>query len=265
MIKLICLDVDGTMVGRSGAPEQPLWDAAAAATKRGQHLAMCTARVAIGESYEWARRLDPDGWHAFHNGAALLHTGGLSPVLQEIAPEVWAPILDIAAHHGWVCETYSATDLVVDSDHEFAVEHARLLGIEHRRRRPADLDGPVVRLQIMAPLAEARAVHAQIPQSLTSSTATSPMMPDVALISITLFGVTKGAAIGALADLNGVGTDEVMMVGDGQNDLEAFAVAGVAVAMGNADPMCLDAADFCVSNVENGGAAEAIEMSMSIS
>ena len=61
MIKLICLDVDGTMVGRSGAPQQPLWDAAAAATKPCQHLAMGTARVAIGESYECARLLDPDG------------------------------------------------------------------------------------------------------------------------------------------------------------------------------------------------------------
>ena len=73
-IRLVCLDVDGTLVGSAGQPTAGVWAAAARAREAGIHLAMCTARIAIGGAWSWAVHLDPDGWHLFQTGASIVHT-----------------------------------------------------------------------------------------------------------------------------------------------------------------------------------------------
>ena len=70
VLPLICLDVDGTLVGSAGVPSEATWAAAADARGRGQRLTLCTARLAAGPTRAWVERLDPDGWHVFHTGAA---------------------------------------------------------------------------------------------------------------------------------------------------------------------------------------------------
>ena len=40
MLPLICLDVDGTLVGRAGEPSAALWSAADAARERGQRSSL---------------------------------------------------------------------------------------------------------------------------------------------------------------------------------------------------------------------------------
>jgi hypothetical protein len=47
--------------------------------------------------------------------------------------------------------------------------------------------------------------------------------------------VNKAEALGRLADLCGVSIDEVMAIGDGDNDLPMLGAAGTGVLMGNAD------------------------------
>ncbi|MBK6311382.1 MAG: HAD hydrolase family protein [Candidatus Microthrix sp.] len=54
MLPLICIDVDGTLLGSSGVPTDGVWTAAEAAIARGQHLAICTARVAVGPTWDYA-------------------------------------------------------------------------------------------------------------------------------------------------------------------------------------------------------------------
>lgn len=258
-VSLICLDVDGTLVGASGEPSDRLWQAADAATARGQHLAMCTARVALGPSWQWARRLDGDGWHAFHNGAALIHTSSAERRELAIDERDWAPLVADCTARGWVTEGYTATELAVDSDDGLARAHADLLGIEHRRRPIGSLEGAVVRLQVMCALADSALVSDLLPAELEASLATSPLMPGTGLVSITRAGVNKGKAVRDLAALAGVSLSETMMVGDGQNDLEALRAAGVSVAMGNADPLCVEIATHVVPSVEDHGAAIAID------
>jgi Cof subfamily protein (haloacid dehalogenase superfamily) len=260
-VSLICLDVDGTLVGSRGEPTDAVWAAAARARERGQHLAMCTARVALGPSWKWAQNLDHDGWHAFHNGAALIHAGSGERKEVPLARGDWEPMAETCQARGWVVEGYTATELAVDSDDQLAVAHAALLSIDHRRRSIDALEDPILRLQVMCRLDEASAVEDVVPPTLDAAVATSPMMPGVALVSITRGGINKGRAVRDLAALAGVDLGAVMMVGDGQNDLDAFRVAGVSVAMGNADPLCLDAATHRVPTVDEDGAAVAIDAS----
>ena len=151
VLPLICLDVDGTLVGSAGAPSEALWSAAERARGRGQRLTLCTARLAAGPTRTWAERLDPDGWHIFHTGAARWHPGAGEVRTSPLPAEAVARCAESATWHDWVFEAYSWDDYVVDSDARLAREHAGLLGLPLVRRPLTSLAEPVVRVQFVVP------------------------------------------------------------------------------------------------------------------
>jgi hydroxymethylpyrimidine pyrophosphatase-like HAD family hydrolase len=86
-------------------------------------------------------------------------------------------------------------------------------------------------------------------------------MTEAAFVSVTAEGVSKAAGIASVADHLGASMDDVMMVGDGHNDLSAMAAVGWPVAIGDADPAVVAAARLVVAAVDDDGAAEAIDRS----
>ena len=261
MLPLICLDVDGTLVGSAGAPTEALWVAAERARDRGQHLTLCTARLAAGPTREWAARLDPEGWHIFHTGGARWRPASGEVRTRPLPDGALEACAEVAAARGWVLEVYSWDDYVVDSDVRLARQHADLLAMPFRRRPVSALQDPVVRAQFVVEEADAAAAVAAAPSGTIGSAATSPVMPGAVFVSITDASVSKADGIGAVADDLGVPLSDVMMVGDGHNDLPAIRAVGWGVAMGNADAEVLAASRLVVSDVDADGAAEAIDAS----
>lgn len=73
-------------------------------------------------------------------------------------------------------------------------------------------------------------------------------------------GVNKGLGIIKLCDYLGVELEEVMVIGDSENDKEMFELHGpVKVAMGNANTWIKEFATHVVSSNDEDGVAEAIE------
>lgn len=72
-------------------------------------------------------------------------------------------------------------------------------------------------------------------------------------------GVTKAYGISLLAEELGITQAEVMAIGDEENDLPMIEYAGMGVAMANAVPLVKESADYLTaSNIEDG-VAQAIE------
>ncbi len=72
-------------------------------------------------------------------------------------------------------------------------------------------------------------------------------------------GVTKGRALLALAEHLGLTAQQVMACGDSGNDLEMIRAAGLGVAMANASPEILAAADAVTLSNQEEGVAAAVE------
>lgn len=72
-------------------------------------------------------------------------------------------------------------------------------------------------------------------------------------------GLNKGVGLMWVAERYGIKPEEVLTVGDNDNDVEMLAWAGVGVAMGNSSPPALAAADWVAPSVEEDGAAVALE------
>ena len=69
----------------------------------------------------------------------------------------------------------------------------------------------------------------------------------------------KGGALRKLAAHLGAAPEETMAIGDSFNDLDMLRAAGTAVAMGNAEPIVKETADFITKSNDEDGVAYAIE------
>ena len=69
---------------------------------------------------------------------------------------------------------------------------------------------------------------------------------------------TKGTAVEALAKHWGLSPDEVMTLGDSENDLSMLRFAGASVAMGNSKPNIKEAARYETTDNNHQGVAKAI-------
>ena len=79
-------------------------------------------------------------------------------------------------------------------------------------------------------------------------------------VEFTREDATKGAALRALSAHLGLARDEVMAIGDGLNDLSMLRAAGVGVAMENAVAEIRAAADVITADNDADGVAAAVEM-----
>lgn len=72
-------------------------------------------------------------------------------------------------------------------------------------------------------------------------------------------GVTKAYGISLLAKDLGLKQEEIMAIGDEENDLPMIQYAGLGVAMENAVPFVKEAADFVTASNEENGVAKVIQ------
>ena len=72
-------------------------------------------------------------------------------------------------------------------------------------------------------------------------------------------GVSKGNAVQILAKYYGMIREEVMCIGDNENDISMIKFAGVGVAMGNGTELVKENADFVTDTNDNDGVAKVIQ------
>ncbi len=116
---------------------------------------------------------------------------------------------------------------------------------------------PTLKLTVRHPTLTADELLAVLDASgLTGFHATTSGAP---FLEIQGAGVTKASGVARLCTLLGFEAGEVMAAGDARNDVELIAWAGFGVAMGNAVPEAIAAADWTTAHNEDDGLAQAIE------
>jgi Cof subfamily protein (haloacid dehalogenase superfamily) len=72
-------------------------------------------------------------------------------------------------------------------------------------------------------------------------------------------GVTKGNAVRILAEMYGIPREEIITIGDNENDISMIEYAGLGIAMGNAEESLKAVANYITGDYQEDGVAEAIE------
>lgn len=78
-------------------------------------------------------------------------------------------------------------------------------------------------------------------------------------LEISASETTKGMGLEQLCMYLGISMDEVIAVGDADNDIDVLSKAGMSIAMGNANEKVKSICDVVVSDCDSDGCVEAIE------
>jgi Cof subfamily protein (haloacid dehalogenase superfamily) len=262
-VRYVVCDVDGTLIG----PEEFSTPAVARAIERAQgagiRVGFATGRMRDGVS-GLQQQLGARGPHVLHNGAEV-RADGTTVASWTLTPQQVDALLALAhEHEDLYLEVYGESGFHVSAMDERARPHWDLLRAEPLGvvRRAADLDDMPVPKATFAVFTEAaldwlegRLAHLDA----EVGTAGSPRTPGLVFTNVNRPGATKGAAIAAAAEHLAIGTDEVAAIGDAGNDRSMLAVAGTAIAMGQAEPDIIAASHLVTRSVDDDGVATALD------
>lgn len=259
-IRLVCLDVDGTMMGASLQVHPAVTAAMARARDAGIRLAVCSGRPGFGVTRDLAAAVDPAGLHCFQNGASVIDFGSGRSLSSALEPAAVQMLVARARGAGRLLELYTDEGYAAECDDERLRRHAALLGLDFAPRGFDTLTGTCVRAQWLLPHAETPAVLAESYPGLEVSPSLAPSMPDTTFVSITRAGVNKGSAVRTIADSYGVALENVMYVGDGFNDAPAMRLVGWPVAVEHSEPEARALARTFIPGPDEAGVAMALDM-----
>ena len=262
-VRYVVCDVDGTLIG----PEELATPTVAAAIGRAQQagirVGFATGRMRDGVS-GLQEQLGACGPHVLHNGAEVRADGATVASWTLTAPQIDALLALAHEHDDLYLEVYGESGFHVSALDERARPHWDLLRAEPLGvvRRAADLDGMPVPKATFAVFADAALdwlLDRLASMDAEVGTAGSPRTPGMVFTNVNQPGATKGAAITAAADHLAIATDEVAAIGDAGNDRSMLAVAGTAIAMGQAEPGIVAAAHLVTRSVDEDGVAAALD------
>ena len=262
-IRLLAVDLDGTILGPAGVSEgvaSALHDAMAAGV---------TVVPATGRMYRSTVRiavpLGLDGPAICYQGAlirALPRSGdGRGEILDHrpLPRRTTIAAIDWARRHGLDPHVNVNDELVMEVGDEGAEDYERHLGVAARFV-------PDLRAAVTTPVTKVLAVGPPgLPEALLpAARAAFPRRAQVTVshpeyLEWTARGVHKGAAVRRVARRLRVPLRQTMAIGDQHNDLEMLALAGHGVAMGGAPAEVRSTARYVTARFEDDGAALAIE------
>lgn len=271
MIRLVAVDIDGTLLDSRWELPGRNRDAIVAAVTQGVEVALVT-----GRAYGFARPvidLFPCPITAIVSNGAVVRLSGGETELRHVLPRSVARTILAAAtgYRGHVALTF---DRPRDGQMVFEridrSDPIRRLYAELNRAFVSEVDpiesalteDPIVvmfngRVSAMRELA---GLLRRLPESDAFSVNLTEYEPrDVSFVDVLAAGCTKGATLAEWAGRRGYARSEVMAVGDNLNDAEMLEAAGHPIVMGNAVPGLLDRGWPVTASNDAAGVADAIE------
>ncbi len=257
-IKLIAIDLDGTLLTPELVIHPRTAEAVRAAVDRGVIVVIATGRM-HSSAEPFARELGLDGPMVTYNGAMIRRPGDAEPIWHLPIPA------DLADEAIRLC-VRERMDAMYFLDDEIYVPRYDRWAYEYRARTGNDsnIHGDLrsfagnqpTKLLIMGTPEETAERYEFFAREFGDRLHATVSLPEY--LELLHPEVSKASALSRLAEMLGFGIENVMAVGDSMNDLEMVEAAGVGVMMATSSAQLRAAADFVPQSAEVG-VAETIE------
>jgi len=270
-IKLIALDIDGTLLNSRWEVSPANQSAIAEATGRGIEVVIVT-----GRRYDFAlpvvRQINSPLTMIVNNGALVRTSDGHTHLRHLLSRDTARQVLE--STQPW----RSATAVVFDRPKANQVLLESIdwsdatRGAYYTRNReflaeasPLEsclTDDPI---QVMftgqvVPIRAAELALNSVPfRSSFSLHVTVYEEKDFSMIDVLHPAVSKGSSLAEWAALRGIARQEILAIGDNHNDMEMLSFAGIPVAMGNCVPALREQGWHVTSTNDEDGVAAAID------
>jgi Cof subfamily protein (haloacid dehalogenase superfamily) len=258
-VRLVATDLDGTLVRSDGRTiSDRTRDALAAAEAAGLMVVLVTGRPPRWMN-EVAETTGHTGLAICANGALLydLHTEAVVDS-HLLSPQVLQSVVDVLRAE--IPDLRFGVEYGMTFAHEPEYRHGWAIGTPQTRVGPVDtiIDQAAAKLLARHPTLEPDELLRRA-AAVLGENATVTHSSDYGLLEISASGVTKASALAELAGRHGVAAAEVIAFGDMPNDLAMLAWAGRSVAVANAHPKVLAAADEVTGSNDDDGVAQVVE------
>lgn len=260
-IKVIVTDIDGTLLDSKHELTERTEKALKAAMAQGVKVVLATGKTRRSVD-DIIKRLDLKTPGIYVQGLVISHPDGSEQHLGTLDAGLMRRVLTFIEDRGFQAMAYSGKRILVRSH---TVE-ATVLTEEYDEPRPESV-GPLVNILEDVPVnklifcgREAKHITAlrwQLTHLIDGDARITQALPDA--IELLPVGASKGTALKLLLKEMGLEPEEMLAIGDGENDIEMIQMAGIGVAVGNANPKLKAVADATVSSNDADGVAEAVE------
>jgi Cof subfamily protein (haloacid dehalogenase superfamily) len=244
-VRLIALDIDGTLLDSRWQISEANRAAIAEAARRGIEVALVT-----GRRYDFAlpvaQEIDSPLTMIVNNGALIRSKDGRTHVRHLLPRDIARNVLQIT--QTWrdgaavVFDRPSAEQVMIES---LKTDDSMRAAYYSRNKQFIGLANPLEScltedpIQVMfsgniAPLREAEATLRAAPFASEFALAvTIYAKKDFAMIDVINPSCSKGSSLAEWAALRGIDREDVLAIGDNHNDLEMLTFAGIPVVMAN--------------------------------
>ena len=263
-IKLVAIDLDGTLLNDHHEINQPVVDCIKEARKQGVYVVLSTGRPLSGTKaqLETLGLNQLDDYIITYNGALVLKTNTWEIIAEHgltrenyLEIDHLARLLDVHLHVADKEAMYTANRDISP----YTILESYLVNLPLHYRTPEEIAKEVLPTKMMMIddpelLSEAfKKIPAEFFEKYTIVRST-PFF-----IEVLNPNTSKGLALKELSEHLGIQQSEVMAIGDAENDLSMIEFAGTGVAMGNASETIKAAADYTVATNLEDGVKEAFE------
>lgn len=266
MIKLLAIDMDGTLLNSDKKIPKDNITAIQKAVEKGVQVVICTGRAQSGvEPYFAELGLSgEDDYAILNNGCSVHKTSDWSLVdYAKLTSDELVFQTDLVKKYSDIQLVWTSEDKILVADEEpsdLVVYDAGLVFATPQTMATKEaIDDNTLIFQAMfmgeKPVLdifqkEAEEILAERFSVVRSQSYIFEAMPK---------GVTKASALKKLAEKLGVDSSEIMALGDAENDLEMLTYAGLGVAMGNASDEIKSLCKAVTASNNDAGVARAIE------
>ncbi|MBF0780462.1 MULTISPECIES: Cof-type HAD-IIB family hydrolase [unclassified Granulicatella] len=265
MIKLIAIDMDGTLLNSQHKISQKNIDVLNTVVNKNIDLVLCTGRALFGvKPYLEQLPLKDDDFIIVNNGCSI-HRGSQLELVDWVQLTKQNILYLQQLVHDFPIQLVVNDDYtmyVIDEEPNDWVKKDAKLVFTHPSLLPLykAISGEYMLFQSMLmgnpkDLDEFEACYRKILEEqfsvVRSQTYILEVMPK---------GTTKASALARLSRLLNISSSDMMAFGDGNNDVEMLAYVGTGVAMANGTNLVKQTAKYHTDSNDNDGVAKAIEL-----
>jgi Cof subfamily protein (haloacid dehalogenase superfamily) len=265
-IKLLIVDIDGTIAGKSNQVSNRVKTAIRAAQAKGVRVGIATGRM-YKSALRFHHEIGADFPLIAYQGAwiqdpATGTTHRHLPVPVKIARELidyfeQSHLFDKLSLHVYLGDRLYVREINPDTELYVGRSGIEATPVGDLRQVLTDLPTKILAMSEDIDLIDSLLLDLRhrYPQDTLHITTSVPIF-----LEATQSGVNKGSAIDYIATkLLGISAANVLAIGDNFNDVEMIDYAGIGVAMGNAPDDVRAIADWVAPHIEADGVAAAIE------
>lgn len=268
LYKLMCIDIDGTLLTDDKKLSQRNIDAIKAATNKGVHIAISTGRI-FPSANHYANLIGVKAPVIASNGAYIKDSDG-NKVIYEKAMDVDKTIKIIEILREYKLRPhFNTSDKILTESLEFS-------GKVYSKMNEVLSKGNKIDIELVDSWESAlKTYENKVLKGIIVDKDTNKIREAREIISkeegievvssyINNFevmnkGISKGNAVKILADMLKIENENVVCIGDSENDLSMIKFAGLGVAMGNASDYIKSHADYITDINNEDGVAKVIE------